>query len=81
MPGIAISPSLDADDLIDSEQLAGTDFQILLDALNTRDSRDVECCREAREGSALQRHHSARLKASSKLAEKLRRMAAASRNA
>lgn len=77
MPGIAISPSLDADDLIDSEQLDGTDFQILLDALNTRDSRDVECYRKAREGSALQLHYSTRLKASGLLAEKLRRMAAA----
>ena len=78
MPGITISPVIDADDLIDSEKLAGPDFQILLDALNTRDSQDAECYRKARDGSALQRHHSTRLKASSKLAEKLRRMALAS---
>jgi hypothetical protein len=81
MPGIAISPSPDADDLTDSEKLAGADFQILLDALNARDSRDEECCRKAREGSALQKHHSMRLKASSKLAEKLLRMASAARAA
>lgn len=81
MPGITISPAIDADDLVDREMLAGSDFHILLDALNARDSLDVECCRNARDGSALQRHHRTRLKASSKLAEKLRRMAAASRNA
>jgi hypothetical protein len=52
----------------------------LLDALSARDSQDAECWRKARDGSALQRHHGTR-RASSRLAEKLRRMAAASRNA
>lgn len=80
MPGITISPAID-DDLVDGEKLVGSDFQILLDALNTRDSHDAERCRKAPEGSALQKHHSTRLKASCKLAEKLLRMASAARAA
>ncbi len=80
MPGIAISPSADAADLLDSEQLTDTDFHILLDALNARDTGDVERWRQARDGSALQRHHATRVKASARLAEKLRRMASAPRS-
>jgi hypothetical protein len=59
------------------EQLDGIDFAVLIDALSQRDRHDREGFQKSTEGSALQRHHAQRLKASRSVAEKLRRMAEA----
>lgn len=61
----------------DEEFLSGPDFKVLLEALNRSDAFDLAGYKAAPEGSALQRHHSERMKASRTLAEKLLRMAGA----